>query len=159
MLRDIPRPVTVCALVLAIGIGCQSDASEQRATPRARAEDPVLTHSWSVPAEASQVVRGDLGSEPPELADALMQGGTMPSLVHAVGKACSDRDALGPDVGQVALRLVWVEGRLESVRGDPRGPAADCLAAGLADKGSSLSELPTGMALLRLELAPSPKST
>ena len=121
--------------------------------PTARRDDPKLTHSWSMPAEASAVKSGDLGTMPESNADALMKAG-MPTLTHKSAGECRDKGSLkGTD--SIALRFeVTKEGKVANVKGDPAGAAATCLAESFSKHAAELAQLPAGDALLRVRFHP-----
>jgi len=150
------RSLVLAALGLAL-LGCPGEDSTApvQARARARAEDPPLVHTWNLPAGSSRILRGDLGSKPPELSDALMQSGAMPTFVHKAAQAC-DSEGTMPTAGDVALRFGVKAGTLEAVQGDPKGPAATCFESQLRGSADLFKEMPDGSALVRVEIAAPP---
>lgn len=154
-----PTPLARVALsgLLATVIGCLSNEAPsggpgQRAKPRK--DDPEITHSWNVPPDKSVLVGADLGSNPPELADALMVGGAGPSISHRVATACAEKNALA-GTATVALRLSIAEGgAVTSLEGDPAGAAATCIGDAFREELATLDPLPAGAALLMLRFQP-----
>ncbi|MCA9654427.1 MAG: hypothetical protein KC501_31200 [Myxococcales bacterium] len=149
MLR-IPISLTLAVLLSGcLGADQPPPAPGQRA--KGRKGDPELVHHWQMPADKSPLQSADLGSEPPALADALMQGGAAPSITHRIALACATQSALA-GTESVALRLGVAEGgTLESLEGDPAGKAASCLADALRAELAESSDLPAGAALLVLQ--------
>ncbi len=147
------RPLTLAPLVLAL-LGCPGEDSTApvQARARARAADPPLVHTWNLPPGSSRILKGDLGSKPPELGDALMQSGAMPTFVHKAAQAC-DAEGTMPSAGDVALRFVVKAGALDTVQGDPEGPAATCFESQLRASTDMLEGMPDGNALVRVEIA------
>jgi hypothetical protein len=145
-------PVGALALV-----GC-GEPSPPVAFASPRADDPPLVHSWQLPAGQSVLHGGDLGSEPPALADALMADSAAPSIAHRSARACARQGALA-STASVALRLTIAEGgALAALEADPPGPAADCLAAAVRAELATLDPLPAGAALMVLRFdAAAPK--
>lgn len=147
----------ILVTLLGSGAGCfgRDEGAGEPARARARAEDPALTHTWNLPAGSSRVVQGDLGSKPPELADALMNNGAMPSFAHQAASSCDAKGAL-KTAGDVALRFEITNGTLSAVHGDPPGPAADCFAAMLGEQASLFESVPEGRGLVRFQLSAPP---
>lgn len=144
-------PLATLALLMS---GCLGDepapAAKDQARPRA--EDPPLSHTWNIPAGTSRVTRGDVGSKPPELAEALMKEGTMPSLIHRTTQSCADADTLG-SAKEIALRFSVAGGELVTVQGDPKGPATQCFESAFQSERSVFATMPDGFALVRLDLS------
>jgi hypothetical protein len=147
--------VSSCFALAAVVSGCfggEPPSSGQQATPRP--EDPELVHSWQMPAEASVLWSGDLGSKPPALADALMASSAAPSFTHRSATACAQQGLL-TGTASMALRLTIAEGgAVTSLEGDPAGPAATCLVDAIRAELAKLPPLPAGAALMLLRFHP-----
>jgi hypothetical protein len=144
-------------LVLALfAAACGGDSRTPDAPgPQPRESDPELEHTWTMPPKASALASGDLGSTPPELAAALMEGGRMPSIAHRIAAGCAESGAL-KGAAEVVLRFSVAEGaKVSAVEPDPREGAGACLAEALRrELDTSGGELPAGAALLRIRSHP-----
>jgi hypothetical protein len=137
-------------------LGCPGDdgsTKRQRPGPQPRQNDPALVHTWKVPPGTSRIVRGDMGSEPADLGDALMQTGALPGLVHEVGVKCEAEKALPAAAAELAVRLAVQGGKLQRVEADPQSPTAVCIESAIRANEATFAEVPDGRALIRLELA------
>ncbi|MEX1364917.1 MAG: hypothetical protein AB1Z98_17445, partial [Nannocystaceae bacterium] len=108
----------------------------------------------TLPVDKSPLERGDLGTDPPALADALMANSRAPGISHRITLACAGKGALA-GTASVALRWTVPEsgsgaGSIEGLEGDPPGEAARCLAGQLRTELADLEGLPAGAALLLL---------
>lgn len=148
-----PRPSAIIVALTAVLLGCSGgEPPPSRAGERAqgRKGDPELSHHWEMPAEASVLQSADLGSTPPQLADALMAGSAAPGISHRMTTACAGEGAL-EGTATVALRFnVTEEGAIEKLEGDPAGKTADCFTKLLPEELLKLEQLPAGAALLVL---------
>lgn len=119
-----------------------------------REGDPELVHQWTMPADKSPLDSGDLGTDPPALADALMASSRAPGISHRITLACAGKGALA-GTSSVALRWTVAESKegaeaIEGLEGDPPGAAAKCLTEQLRTELAGLEGLPAGAALLLL---------
>jgi hypothetical protein len=122
--------------------------------PTARASDPQLTHSWTMPASAGPVAQVDLGTDPQSIADEMMEDGKIAGIVHRIATRCAERGEL-PRPGVVALRFAVADGgRLAAAEEDPRPQGGGCLARALEAENDALKSLPAGAALVRIQLYP-----
>src|SRR5688572_3635046 len=90
---------SIAGLTLLVLAACNNDdggPAPRTPGPVARDDDPPLTHSFTMPAEASPLAKGDLGTIPVELADALMAEGKLPSIAHRITSKCAEARALEP---------------------------------------------------------------
>lgn len=154
------RHTLTCFSLALFAAACGGSATTSEAAgPQPRESDPALEHTWTMPAQSSALSSGDLGSTPPQLAAALMEGGRMPSIAHLIAKQCAESGAL-KGVGEVVLRFSIDEGGTPAaIEADPSGQAGNCLADALRGqldaKDDARPELPAGAALLRVRLHPS----
>jgi hypothetical protein len=141
--------LAACGLLLLVA-GCGEPPPPPGAQALPRKEDPELLHTWQMPADASVLMAADLGSKPPELAEALMSRGAAPGISHRSATACAEQGALA-GTSSVALRLAIAEGgAVASIEGDPAGPAATCLVEAVRAELAKLDPLPAGAALMVL---------
>lgn len=148
------RAITMMSLLGALASGCgNAGPAAETPGPAPREGDPALEHTWTMPAQAGALSSGDLGSQPPETAQALMEGGRMPSIAHRIAQHCAGEGGTG-GVDAVVLRFA-VSGRIERVQADPPAGVGACLAAALEREGAELQGVPAGDALLRIRLHPS----
>lgn len=147
--------VVMIAVAASIAAGCPQ-AEDTPAGQRAigRRGDPKLTHSWSMPPEASVVQNGDLGTSPENVAETLMKDAAMPAVVHDVAQRCAGEGALA-GVASIAIRFhLGQDGKIADVTADPDGKAAQCMTTAFIERTSALDKLPAGDALLRIRLHP-----
>jgi hypothetical protein len=138
--------IATCWLALVL-VGCSEPPPPAEPGPTPRTDDPELTHSWQMSADKSVLWSADLGSKPPELADALMTGGA-PGIAHRSATACAQQGSL-TGTPSVAVRLTIAEGgKVTAVEGDPAGTAATCIADAVRAELAKLDAVPAGAALM-----------
>jgi hypothetical protein len=143
------RTARLCSVALACVLGCPAPSI---ADPMPRESDPELLHTWTMPASSGALASGDLGSAPPEIANALMEGGTMPSIAHRIAQHCASIGALEGNAVVVLRFDVTASGELAKVEPDPSNAAGACLADALKAEATSLERVPAGAALLKIRL-------
>jgi hypothetical protein len=145
-----------CFALSATLVAC-TGSSDARVGPTPRASDPLLSHSWTMPASAGPVAQVDLGTHPTLLADEMMERAEIAGVVHRIATRCDALDAL-PRPGEVALRFTLVADDAEIVLGeveaDPAAAAGRCLTEALQAESAPLKSLSAGAALIRLRLHP-----
>ncbi len=105
----------------------------------------MLSHSWNVSPETSKFYAVDMGTEPPEAADALM--GTLPTVMHKIGADCAAAEWTGN--GELVIALHVEGGAPKDVAVAPEISAAACLVEAVEAQAGQFEGLPDASVLVR----------
>lgn len=140
------RNFRVLPLLLCLA-GCPASESK----PDAGTPPIALTHSWNVSPETSRFFAVDMGTQPPEAADALMA--KLPTVMHKVGSDCQDQTWGGN--GELAISFALAEGEPIEVSVVPTLDVEACLSQAIASHAEAFAGLPDAKVLVRANYMPS----
>lgn len=144
-------PILPALASLALGLlslsGCPASESQSSSGP----PQIALTHSWNVGPDASRFYAVDMGSQPPEAAEALMT--KMPTVMHKLGVACQDQGWGGN--GELVIAFEVSNGEPTSISVAPEAALNKCLSQAVADQGELFTEMPDAKVLVRANYMPS----
>ena len=99
-----------------------------------------------MPPETSKFFAVDMGTTPPQAADALM--GTVPNVMHQLGTTCQSAEGWTAP-GEVAFHFEIADGVPRKLSVMPDMAANTCLEKAFSEATAALSELPDAEVLVR----------